>query len=758
MANSKRPQKRNRLFTLSGWRSSLGVRLTLFFLFAVLFYFAVSPTWIQKTYDIQLGAVSDRDIVSPSTIVNEAATLRARTNASEAVEPVMTVVPMRNEELIELIFDKIEQINPDAQIAASDKIAIFRAEFPEIYREFYDGHLRRLRDIQSEPLLEEIGRRLAEYEYRVPEETYYKLPLVKVEDLAEMETVTKSIVARLMSDRLTEPEAARLKVPEMVNSSQLESKNAREIVQEIARFALTPNIFYDEEATKEAKLRAAENLEPIYVHKGDVVVARNERITEEKYALLEELGLLKDKTNYWPQAGTAMLVLLIVFVLYMYIRQSEMPVAVNNSPLLMLLIIFAITIIAVMIVSLAQGERLPYIGCMAPVAMGSMLIALLLDSRLAFISTVAFSLLASVILNESDGMLFDFRYGFVAAVVCFVSVFAVHKASQRASILRAGVLVSVFSALATIAIMLVENAYTVKNLLYALAFSVAGGMLTAVLVIGLLPFFEIAFGILSPLKLVELSNPNHPLLRKLLTETPGTYHHSVMVGNLAEAAAEAIGANGLLCRVGSFYHDIGKTKRPSYFIENQINIENPHDQIDPSLSKSIIVAHVRDGVEMLTAHKLPKQIRDIAEQHHGTTLLVYFYHKALKQLEESGVRDKTISEEEYRYPGPKAQSREAAIVGIADGVEATVRSLRNPTPEQIDSLVRKIIKARLDDGQFDECDLTMKELDAIARAMKETLLGIFHSRIEYPEELPVKTTYPKAKETEAVHEPQAGME
>jgi putative nucleotidyltransferase with HDIG domain len=206
-----------------------------------------------------------------------------------------------------------------------------------------------------------------------------------------------------------------------------------------------------------------------------------------------------------------------------------------------------------------------------------------------------------------------------------------------------------------------------------------------------------------------------------------------MVGNLSEAAAEAVGANGLLCRVGSYYHDIGKTKRPSYFIENQTNIENPHDRIDPTLSKSIITAHARDGVEMLKDYKMPKSIRDIAEQHHGTTLLHFFYVKAKKLAEEEG-SGKEVREEDFRYPGPKAQTKEAAIVGIADSVEAAVRSLRNPTLEQIDSMVRKIIKGRLDDGQFNECDLTLKELDKVAKTLNETLLGIFHSRIEYPSE------------------------
>jgi len=293
--------------------------------------------------------------------------------------------------------------------------------------------------------------------------------------------------------------------------------------------------------------------------------------------------------------------------------------------------------------------------------------------------------------------------------------------------------VSLFSALSIVAMLLLGNETGVREVLYALSFAAASGIVTAILVIGLLPFFEVAFGILSPLRLVELSNPNHPLLRKLLTETPGTYHHSVMVGNLAEAAAEAIGANGLLCRVGSFYHDIGKTKRPSYFIENQGSMENPHDSIDPMLSAAIIVAHAKDGAEMLREHKMPRQICDIAEQHHGTTLLKYFYHKQLKLKEAHPDGDAEVREEDFRYPGPKAQTKEAAIVGIADCVEAAVRSLRNPTIEQIDSMVDKIIKDRLEDNQFNECDLTMKELDKVGKALKETLLGIFHSRIEYPE-------------------------
>ena len=228
------------------------------------------------------------------------------------------------------------------------------------------------------------------------------------------------------------------------------------------------------------------------------------------------------------------------------------------------------------------------------------------------------------------------------------------------------------------------------------------------------------------MRLIELSNPNHPLLKKILTEAPGTYHHSIMVANLAESACEAIGANGLLARVGCYYHDIGKTIRPKFFIENQMNIENPHDRLPPEASKNIIMSHVTDGAELLRKHRLPKEIVDIAEQHHGTTLLKYFYYKVKQSGED-------VTEDEYRYPGPKAQTKESAIVGIADSVEAAVRSLSQPTPEQIEELVRKIISDRLQDNQFNECDLTFKELEKVTNSLCESLKGIFHSRIEYPE-------------------------
>ncbi|RKJ21997.1 HDIG domain-containing protein, partial [Butyricicoccus sp. 1XD8-22] len=237
------------------------------------------------------------------------------------------------------------------------------------------------------------------------------------------------------------------------------------------------------------------------------------------------------------------------------------------------------------------------------------------------------------------------------------------------------------------------------------------------LTMGLLPFFESAFGLLSTMKLIELSNPNHPLLKKILTETPGTYHHSVMVANLAEAACEAIDADGLLARVGCYYHDVGKTRRPAFFIENQMSGINPHDSLPPERSAEIILAHTTDGAELLRRHKMPKEIIDIALQHHGTSTLKFFVHKAKEE-------GKEVDEALFSYPGPKPQTKEAAVISIADSVEAAVRSMKNPNAEKVRNLVHSIIQSRVQENQFDECDVSIKELKIIEEVLCETLNGI----------------------------------
>jgi len=367
------------------------------------------------------------------------------------------------------------------------------------------------------------------------------------------------------------------------------------------------------------------------------------------------------------------------------------------------------------------------IGYIFPAAMGGMLIKILIDEKLAIFMSIIMAICGSILFNEGMAGTLNFSEGIYILFSAIAGILFLSKKNQRSKILQAGTFAALVNLLTILALMFLPNGqYSGVEYGYYFITALVSGIGSAVLTIGLLPFFEASFGILSTMRLIELSNPNHPLLRKILMEAPGTYHHSVMVANLAESACEAIGANGLLARVGSYYHDIGKTKRPNFFIENQLHLENPHDRLPPDKSANIIIAHVTDGSHILRKYHMPKEIVDIAEQHHGTTLLKFFYHKALQD-------ETAIKEDDYRYPGPKAQTKESAVVGIADSVEAAVRSLSKPTPELIESLVKKIVADRLQDGQLNECDITLKEIETVSHTLCETLKGIFHSRIEYPE-------------------------
>jgi putative nucleotidyltransferase with HDIG domain len=293
--------------------------------------------------------------------------------------------------------------------------------------------------------------------------------------------------------------------------------------------------------------------------------------------------------------------------------------------------------------------------------------------------------------------------------------------------------VGLINVLLSLAIQTIYGAFYSVDTIIAAASGFTGGVFAGIIATGILPLIEISFGFTTDIKLLELGNLDQPLLRELMVQAPGTYHHSVIISNMVEATAKAVHANPLLAKVSAYYHDIGKVKKPLYFIENQMGGENRHEKLAPSMSSLILISHVKDGVDLAKEHKLGREISSIIQQHHGTNLISYFYHKAKERILSKSGRVTDVKEEDFRYPGPKPQTKEAGLVMLADMVEAASRSLIDPTPARIQGMVQKIINKVFSDGQLNECELTLKDLHEIAKGFNKTLSGIFHQRIEYPE-------------------------
>ena len=357
-----------------------------------------------------------------------------------------------------------------------------------------------------------------------------------------------------------------------------------------------------------------------------------------------------------------------------------------------------------------------------PLATGSMLAALLIDIHAAILFTVITSLIAGLWLNNPLYSIFTFAAGLTAA-------FSVVRCKKRSAIWRAGLFVGLVCMLTSFIIsLLTANLFNIDMLL-SMGAAFLNGIVVAIFVSALLPLFEYFFKLTTDISLLELLDLNHPLLHELLVEAPGTYHHSVVVGNLVEAAAEAVGINPLLARTSAYYHDIGKTKMPDYFIENQVGPVSMHDKLTPRMSSIVLIGHIKEGVELAKKHKLPKEIVDIMQQHHGTSVQTYFYERAKEQHEKSAPQ---VSKDDFRYPGPKPQSRVAALVLMADAIEAASRVLTEPTPTRVSVLVDKIINHCFIDGQLDNCELTLKDIREIKIHFVYLLTSMYHKRIDYP--------------------------
>lgn len=697
-------------------------KILLFLLLAMVLYTAMYSNVKPEKLDLSLFSVAEKTIRSPITIEDKESTEIKR---NEALDQVKDVYILRKEyaqnrvDLITSIFNSVTEVNKEIEKEVAEE------QEQENGTESGDQKV----EISDSEKLERLKSKLnVNVTKDISDSVYLELLNAPADEIAIAKDMAVTAINNVMSKRIpaNEVENAKKRVEEELKYTSLNSSFKTAVIA-LARFAVIQNEFYSPEATEEMRQQTSEAVEPVKILEGQILVGEGQLINGEIYRQLELVGLLESHQSLQPFFGLGLLIIILLGALYFGFHELAASSDTKKNYLLLFSIIFILSIIIMKLLSFFQKFDYSEIGFIFPAAMGAMLIKILIDERISIFYTITLAVCGSIIFNEGVTGTLNITVGIYILTSGIAGILFLRRQNQRARILQAGMFVALVNLAVILSLVLIRNGhYTSMEYGFYVVAALVSGIISAVLAIGLLPFFEAGFGILSTMRLIELSNPNHPLLRKILTEAPGTYHHSVMVANLAESACEAIGANGLLARVACYYHDIGKTKRPQFFIENQINIENPHDRLPPQTSKNIIIAHATDGSEMLKKHRMPKEIVDIAEQHHGTTLLKYFYHKA----KQTGL---DVKEADFRYPGPKAQTRESAVIGIADSVEAAVRSMNNPTPDQIETLVRNIIGDRLQDGQLNECDITLKELETVAHIFCETLKGIFHSRIEYPE-------------------------
>lgn len=713
------------LFSIFNFKTESSKWITVIFpalLLGVFFYLISFSHMYSKTYDIERFNRADETIRSPITIEDEVETDRIMRETVQSVSDRYAIVDDITEEQItylEEIFDAVDKIYEENEIKKEEKAESDKDKDEDLSPLSNEEMVYELKEVLSSEITDNIDDvffmqlfEMDEKERNKGKELYIK-------------TVKKILKEGVRAENI---ESAKDELKNTLKFSSL-GEEEKDAFGKLISFSIVENSIYDVEKTMEARRTAASKVEPVVIQSGDIIVREGQIITNELYEDLKLVGLLNKERSVFPAIGLAILMLFITstiaYELYRLYKRNQL----DRGKVLSILFISVITATFMKVISYFYDPLNP-LYLLAPIATGVLLIKMLIFERLSIIMAVVYAILGSILFNGQIPSSLNMEAFIYFLFFQFAGIYLLTNVRDRV------IIVKVAFGMALINIMMIFmfiffsfEKFALKSLLIHSSYGVGAAILAAILTIGLLPFFETGLGILSDSKLLALANPNQKLIKKILTEAPGTYHHSVMVANLSESACEAIGANGLLARVGSYYHDIGKTVNPQYFIENQVAIKNPHDFISAKESAKIIISHVTDGVRMLKEHNLPKEIIDICEQHHGTSLVEYFY-----RTEVNNNPDITVDKADFRYPGPKPLTKEAGIISICDSVEAAVRSLKEPSTEKIEEIIDAIINSKLTDGQLDYTPLTLEELHLIRNTVVEALKGIFHSRIEYPDE------------------------
>lgn len=505
---------------------------------------------------------------------------------------------------------------------------------------------------------------------------------------------------------------------------------------------------------------------PVEASRGEVSVKRGETVVRDGAVVtaadIERLDLIEealgDRSSMVPAAGVLLFSLAFLSVVYYFSSRNIRGFATRPKDLLLMAVVLvcllALTRFAGFYIAVVT-DIFPFVPpgvykYTVPVAVGAMLVRLILNAETALVfavvAAVMSGLLIGVGMGAGAGWMDGPGYTAYALIGGVAAAVGVRQCTHRSIVLRAGLKLGAVNAVTLLALSAMGAAMPGSGLaepFYAALAGVSNGVITAVLAIGVTPLLESGFRYTTNMKLLELARMDHPVLKDLAMRAPGTYHHSIVIGTLVEAAAESINANPLLARVAAYYHDIGKTKMPGYFIENAAR-ENRHDKLTPSMSALIISSHAREGAEMARKHHLGAEIADVIRQHHGTSLITFFYQKAKDQAGEG----EKVEEKNFRYPGPKPQTKEAGLVMLADSIEAASKTLKDPTADRIQYLTQKIVNKIFADGQLDECELTLKDLHAITRSFNRVLSGIYHQRIDYPEPADILREERKVEDTD----------
>lgn len=662
-------------------------KIILYIITFIVLYCTLMTGIITRKYDLKVGDIPKADIKAHREIIDESATEARKKEAEGKVDKqysLKTDVQKQSEEKLKDYFSSVEKIVSQDKTEEEKAKLIPRVPF-------------KITDIQASKLASMNGQSIK-----------------KLENTC-IEGLNKAYETPIEEGNEQDLKEAKKEYTDFISSSDLDDLEKAIGLNFVS--LIEPNFFYDKEKTDELIKETLKQVPPVMIKKNQIVVSEGEPVTAHQLELLGTLGLLSDSaSSFYIYIALGILVIIVMYLQYGYIHKYYPDINKEFSKIVMISILNVFPVILARLFGMMSNYIIP-LACMP------MLITLLLNYKISLV----FSMLNVILIGGAVG--FNPNIIVLAILNVVLGGTLLRKMQQRNDILYSSITVAVLSAILTFSVgMLTTNNF--MEILADSTFAAGGAILSGILTIGVLPFFESTFDIVTNAKLLELSNPNNPLLKKLLMEAPGTYHHSILVANLAELAAEKVGGNPLLARIGAYYHDIGKTKRPYFFRENQFGKKNPHDRLKPEVSSKIIIAHVKEGSELAKEYNLPKTIHDFIVTHHGETLVKYFYLTVKNNSE----NPEEVKEEDFKYPGPKPMSKEQGIVMLADSTEAAVRSINEPTEEKIEKMVNNIIDDKLSSGQLDNCALTLRDISKIKKCFLKALNGIYHERIEYPDD------------------------